>query len=113
MKKNIKKVGVFLGWYLLTLPLVTYAQLARPTDSYGLVRGDLVSVIMTVVRWFLTFVGVLSLLMIVVSGIMYITSGGDSGRTETAKGYLLYSIVGLVVALLAYAIVMIIGRALI
>jgi len=36
---------------------------------------------------------------------MYTTSGGDSAQLTKAKNTILYSIVGLVVAALAYAIV--------
>ncbi len=50
--------------------------------------------------------------MIVISGIIYITSGGDDGRVETAKKMLTYAIIGLVVALLGYVIVYAVGNAL-
>jgi hypothetical protein len=41
---------------------------------------------------------------------MYITSSGDSGRVDRAKQMLLYAIIGLVIALLAWVIVaMIVG----
>ena len=41
---------------------------------------------------------------------MYITAAGDEGRVDKAKSYLVYAIVGLVVALLGYAIVVTIGN---
>ena len=43
--------------------------------------------------------------MIIFSGIRYITAHGDKGQVESAKNTLIYSIVGLVVAIIAYAIV--------
>ena len=43
--------------------------------------------------------------MVIIGGIQYTTSGGDSAAVTKAKNTILYGIVGLVIALLAYAIV--------
>jgi uncharacterized membrane protein YjfL (UPF0719 family) len=43
--------------------------------------------------------------MIIVGGIKYVISNGDSSKVKSAKDTIMYSVVGLVVALLAYAIV--------
>ncbi|HEU0266261.1 MAG TPA: pilin [Candidatus Saccharimonadaceae bacterium] len=50
-------------------------------------------------------VGFASVIMIVIGGVRYTTSGGDSSGTKGAKDTILYAIVGLVVAVMAYAIV--------
>lgn len=50
-------------------------------------------------------VGALAVIMIIYSGIQYVISAGDSGKVAKAKNTLTYSIVGLVIAFLAYAIV--------
>jgi len=50
-------------------------------------------------------VGVVSVLMIIVGGFMYVLSQGNSASVTKAKNTVLYAIVGLVVSLLAYAIV--------
>ena len=65
--------------------------------------------IMKITNWLLGFVAALAVLMIVVSGIMYITSAGDSGRVDKAKGLLVASVTGLVIAILGYAIVRVIS----
>lgn len=59
----------------------------------------------TIVNTLLWAVGILSVIMIIVSGIMYTTSAGDAGRVTKAKNTITYAIVGLIVAFLAYAIV--------
>ncbi|MGV9002137.1 MAG: pilin [Candidatus Saccharimonadaceae bacterium] len=58
-----------------------------------------------VINTLLFIVGSLSVIMIIVAGIFYVTSTGDSGKVSRAKNTLTYSIVGLVVAFLAYAII--------
>ncbi len=53
----------------------------------------------------LYIVGALSVVMLIIGGIRYITSGGDSKKVTDAKNTVLYAIIGLVVAVFAYAIV--------
>lgn len=50
-------------------------------------------------------IGALALLMITVSGLRYITSAGNPDKTAKAKNGIIYSIIGLVVAISAEAIV--------
>jgi len=59
----------------------------------------------TLINTLLFVVGALSVIMIIVGGIFYAISNGDAGKITKAKNTIMYSVVGLVVALLAYAIV--------
>lgn len=59
----------------------------------------------SVVSVLMFILGVLSVIMIIVGGIRYTTSNGDAGRVKAAKDTVTYAVVGLVVAILAYAIV--------
>ncbi len=49
--------------------------------------------------------GAAAVIMIVIGGIRYTVSGGDSSAVKGAKDTILYAVIGVVVALLAYAIV--------
>ena len=53
----------------------------------------------------LFIIGALSVIMLIYGGIRYTISGGDSAAVTAAKNTILYAIVGLVVAILASAIV--------
>ena len=67
--------------------------------------------IKTVVNVLLWAVGILSVIMIIFSGFRYITSAGDTSKTKSAQSTLIYSVVGLIVAIMAWAIVhMVIDR---
>jgi hypothetical protein len=50
-------------------------------------------------------IGVISIIMIIIGGIRYTTSNGDSSQITSAKNTILYAVVGLVVAFMAYGIV--------
>ncbi|MBQ3453097.1 hypothetical protein IJG28_02820 [Candidatus Saccharibacteria bacterium] len=53
-------------------------------------------------------IGVLSfvcVIVIIIGGVNYMTSSGDAGKVKKAKDTILYGIIGLVVCVLAFAIV--------
>ena len=50
-------------------------------------------------------VGFIAVAMIVMGGISFATSQGDTAKVAKARNTILYGVVGLVVALLAFAIV--------
>lgn len=63
------------------------------------------SVLNTVVNLLSLFVGIIAVIMIIVSGFRYVTSGGDPGKVSGAKSALIYALVGLAIAALAQVLV--------
>ncbi len=63
------------------------------------------NLVATIVNTLLFVVGAISVIMVIVGGIFYVTSHGDSGNITKAKNTILYAIVGMIVAFLAYAII--------
>ncbi|MBQ7802662.1 hypothetical protein IJ380_02265 [Candidatus Saccharibacteria bacterium] len=63
------------------------------------------TVVKSVINTILYVVGILAVVMIIMGGIQYTTSAGDQAKVTKAKNTILYGIVGLVIAVLAYAIV--------
>ena len=63
------------------------------------------TVIKNVINTLLYLLGAAAVVVIVVAGILYVTSGGETASVTRAKNMLLYAVVGLIIALLAYAIV--------
>ena len=59
----------------------------------------------TVVNVLLFIVGAISVIMLIWGGIRYTTSGGNANSVTAAKNTIMYAIIGLVVAIFAYAIV--------
>ena len=58
-----------------------------------------------IINVILYIVGILAVVMIIFGGIKYMTSAGDQSAVTSAKNTILYGIIGLVITLLAYAIV--------
>lgn len=67
--------------------------------------ADLQEGIKTIVNMMLFILGAIAVVMIIIGGIRYATSNGDAGNVKAAKDIVLYAVIGLVVAILAYAIV--------
>ena len=78
------------------------------------VEGGTTSVnnlIRDVINIFSFIVGIVSVIMIIIGGFKYITSGGDSNNVSSAKNTILYAIIGLVIVAFAQFIVQfVLGR---
>jgi Type IV secretion system pilin len=72
----------------------------QPTDVEG--EGGVFRQITNVL---LFIIGAISVIMLIIGGIRYVVSGGDSSAVTAAKNTILYAVIGIIVALLAYALV--------
>lgn len=75
----------------------------QPAAAAG--AKPLSEILLSVLQVLLGIIGTLSVLMLVIGGIMYMTSGGDSSRADTAKSTIQYAIIGLIVAILSLVVV--------
>ena len=75
----------------------TGAQASNPTD--------LPSVFKIVTDILLFLIGAVSVIMLIYGGIRYTTSGGNATSMAGAKNTIIYAIAGLIISILAYAIV--------
>ncbi len=88
----LKEISGILGW---TMP---------STPGYGSPLS-LAQIALKALDFLLSIVGVLALIMLIVGGVMYLTSAGDENRIDQGKKIVTYSIVGIVIALAAMLIV--------
>jgi len=81
------------------------ASSSDPTLCNNSTGDDLYGVIRTIIQVMLIIGGIIAVIMIIIGGVRYMTSNGDATDVKAAKDTILYSIVGLVVAMGGYAIV--------
>lgn len=74
-----------------------------PTNTSS--TSDVNNAVALALNLFSAVVGIIAVVMIIIGGIKYITSGGDSGNVTSAKNTILYAIIGLVVVALSQVIV--------
>ena len=87
-----------------TYNIITGSACGSGTGQNGTLFGEggLFTIIVNVA---LFIIGSISVLMLIYGGIRYTISGGDEKAITSAKNTILYAVVGIVVAVLAYAIV--------
>lgn len=118
MKKTVVSIAIMIcaAFGLATLSTVSLSNnvSAQVSDGIGAattsemegrkIDGDsgLVKSVVNILLW---VIGILSIIMIIFSGIRYVTSSGDASKTKAAQNTLIYSVVGLIVAIMAWAIV--------
>lgn len=71
---------------------------AGSSDSASSIARNIVSILL----W---AIGAVAVIMIIIGGFKYVTSNGDSNSIQSAKNTILYSAIGLAVAILGQAIV--------
>jgi uncharacterized membrane protein len=121
-------IGVFLGLTLTPASAATDDEDAAntPTSAVDAVcaglgaaldpdgSGDCVdpegsasvsNTVESVINLLSVVVGVAAVIMIIIGGLQYVMSGGDSGKVGNSKNTILYAVVGLIVVALAQIIV--------
>ena len=115
MKKM--KIGLLSLMALVGIATAVPAYVsAAPADSIrngvNAVGGDeqqnrrpLAQIVREVVNVVLFVLGAVAVIMIIIGGFRYVVSGGDSSSVTAAKNTIFYAVIGLIIAILAYAIV--------
>ena len=67
--------------------------------------ADLNQMIRNVLNWVFGVIGIVAVIMIIIGGFNMMISSGDPGKVKKGKDTILYGIIGLVISLLAFAIV--------
>jgi hypothetical protein len=113
LKQLILGFALVLGVGMLFAPAPAFAQSAIDDACANDPNSTLCKnsnqeigpIITTVINVLLFLIGIISVVMIIIGGIMYSTSAGDAGAVTKAKNTVLFAVIGLVIAFLAFAIV--------
>jgi len=115
MKKAIRQsLNIFLLIILLILPYFVFAQNAtlKNLESVGVTSGgyapatetSAAGIAGTVVKAFLSLLGVIFLILMLYAGYNWMIAHGDEQKVTKAKETLRTSIIGLIIILASYAI---------
>ena len=115
----MKKIAVIIAMVMAMagLPLSGAAYADSPCDhmdkkdpNYGLICGgnktedDAIKTVSNILNAIYIVAGVIAVVVIIIGGVSYITSQGDSVKLTRAKNTILYAVIGLIVTLSAFAI---------
>lgn len=115
-KKTIKQVLIAFGLMIGAISIlsalpVASAAFISPTDNIGAVaeatggEGSIRNLVLRIVNFFLGFLGILAVIMVIYGGVTYVTAAGNDESIGSAKKIILYSLVGIIIILLSFAIV--------
>lgn len=121
MKQLLLGLAVVVGISAMQVASAAAVNVFKPCEgnadsavcksAAGETQDSASGMITIVINTLLFVLGIISVIMIVIGGIRYTTSGGDPSGLKTARDTIIYSVVGLVVAIMAYAIVnFVVGR---
>lgn len=128
MKATIKKIGqglllvplLMLGLSFVVSPDVAFAGTCNPDIASNPLNSgtecaqgsgtatslfDAGGIFQTITNILLFLIGAIAVIMLIIGGIRYVISGGDQAQVTSAKNTILYAIVGIIVAFLAFAAV--------
>lgn len=85
----------------------TCANFDRPTDTLcnPLPDKNAQELVIRLLKWLMTVIAMIAVVAVVISGFRMVVSGGSEQEVKGAKKMLTWSIIGLVIASLAYSIV--------
>lgn len=85
---------------------MTLAQLPQQIQPFaGTPGGDILPVVRTIINIFLGLVALATVVYIIIAGVRYVASSGETGEQEKAKKAILYAVIGLVVIGVSAAVV--------
>ena len=88
-----------------SLSLSCGVQSAAPKDTQNKTLFGTGGIFQTIASILIFIVGAVAVIMLIVGGLRYVLSAGDSKNVTAAKDTILYAIIGIVVALLSFALV--------
>lgn len=74
-------------------------------ESAGSGGDDITSLVANIINTLLFLSGIIAVIFIIIGGVRYTIAQGDSGQLASAKNTIMYAVIGLVVAMAAFAIV--------
>jgi len=109
--KQVKLLALVVGLCLCFYTMPAQAQgiwgACDPNVSSEICgdKTEATDIVKQLINFFLFTLGVVAVIMIIHSGMKYVTSRGDAEQVKSAKNTLLYAVIGLIVAMLAFTIV--------
>ncbi len=101
--KNSKLFKLILNFKLI-LFILTFAFLICSAGAID-EAPRIPELLLNILNFLLQIFGIIAIIALVVSGIIYLTAGGSEDQIKMAKKYSFYSIIGIVVALSSLIII--------
>ena len=103
-KNSFKKIGASIGAGIAFFPFLALAQMGPVNELIVGKPGDIMTIAANILGWISGIVFTIALIMLMYAAILYLSAGASETAMSKAKGVLIYAIVGIVIAILAFSI---------
>ena len=101
MKKLVYIIPLVIFSLLSVAPVFAQSP-TKPPEARDI--GGWLKIVVTITTWIYTIILSLSVVMVLMAAFSYLTAGGDQAKVKKASQMLIYAVVGIVVAILAFSI---------
>lgn len=115
-KHKFAKLALALGILTtLAVPVASYAQVTSFSiesvgGQIGLGNADLKTTILSIIRLALGLMTLIAVVLIIYGGFVWLTAAGNEENVDKAKRIISAAVIGLIIILLAWAIVIFVAR---
>lgn len=109
----LKRLALMTVLFLpVTAALASSEDIIRDTDRHNAaVSDDFRAAVVGFMNYFLSFLGLIAVIMVVYAGILLVTAQGDEQQINKGKKIILWAAIGMLIIMLSYAIVQVIAGA--
>lgn len=94
---------------LSVLPVIVLAQVGY-TGATTAPDLDVLTVLDNIINWLFTFLLIFAAIMIIVAAYYFVTASGNPESVSKARHFVIYALIGVVVAFLARGLVVLVGQ---
>ncbi|MBI2985016.1 MAG: hypothetical protein HYY50_05340 [Candidatus Kerfeldbacteria bacterium] len=115
MKKFAKYALIAGSLGTALLPMVAHGQATTFSveslgEQIGLGSADLKETVINILQLVLGLLALIAVIMIIIGGFTWLTAGGNEEKVDKAKKIISAAVIGLIIVLLAWAIVIFVAR---
>jgi len=112
---KFSKVALIAGSLAtLAMPVLTHAQTSFSVEdtggSLGLGTSDLKQTVVNILNLILGLLALIAVIMVIIGGFTWLTAGGNEEKVDKAKKIISAAVIGLIIVLLAWAVVIFVAR---
>ncbi len=114
--RKFAKLALALGAVVMfAAPVVSHAtttsfSIEQIGSSIGLGNADLKTTVINIIRWVLGIMTLIAVALIIYAGFVWLTAAGNEDNVDKAKKIISAAVIGLIVILLAWAIVIFVAN---
>jgi cytochrome bd-type quinol oxidase subunit 2 len=112
MKKFAKYAMIAAMASAAFLPTMTSAQVTFESigETLGLGNADLKETVINILQLVLGLLALIAVIMVIIGGFTWLTAGGNEEKVDKAKKIISAAVIGLIIVLLAWAIVIFVAN---